>query len=67
MTNLSIIKILPNRVGNIYIKLKSIGIALGKTLFNIVRRSLSKRRYLSFETKNQKIVNFCSNNRLIKM
>ena len=67
MANLSIIKILPNRVGNIYIKLKSIGIVFGNTLFNIVRRSLSKRRYLSFETKNQKIVNFCSNNRLIKL
>ena len=33
------------------------GIVLGNTLINIVQRSLSKRRYLSCKTKNQKIVN----------
>ena len=33
------------------------GIVLGNTLINIPQRSLSKRRYLSFKTKNQKIVN----------
>ena len=33
----------------------NIGIVLGNTLINITRRSLSKRRYLSFKTKNQKI------------
>ena len=35
----------------------NIGIVLGNTLINIARRSLSKPRYLSFETKNQTIVN----------
>ena len=35
----------------------NIGIVLGNTLINIARRLLSKRRYLSFKTKNQKIVN----------
>ena len=34
----------------------NIGIVLGKTVINIARRSLSKR-YLSFKTKNQKILN----------
>ena len=35
----------------------NIGIVLGNTLINIARRLLSKRRYLSFKTKSQKIVN----------
>ena len=35
----------------------NIGIVLGNTLINIARTSLSKRRYLSFKTKNQKLVN----------
>ena len=35
----------------------NIGIVLGNTLINITRRSLSKRCYLSFKTKNQKIFN----------
>ena len=40
-----------------YIRLKwlrysGIGIVLGKTLVNIAQRSLSKRQYLSFKTKN---------------
>ena len=35
----------------------NIGIVLGNTLVNVARRSLSKRRYLSFITRNQKIVN----------
>ena len=34
------------------------GIVLGNTLINIAQRLLSKRGYLSFKTKNQKIVNF---------
>ena len=34
----------------------NIGIVLGNTLINIAQRSLSKRCYLSFKTKNQKIV-----------
>ena len=33
------------------------GIVLGNMLINIAQRSLSKRRYLSFKTKIQKIVN----------
>ena len=32
-------------------------------LINIARRSLSKRRYLSFKTKNQKIVNLIKRKR----
>ena len=132
MANFSIINILPNRVANIYIKLKSItskfafikkalfvavitkfsivkekfinerdsltasrklmkshlikhvqdlynlsiqhknlksllysniGIVLGNTLINIARRSLSKHRYLSFITKNQKIVSLIKRKR----
>ena len=35
----------------------NIGIVLGNTLINTARRSLSKPRYLSFETKDQTIVN----------
>ena len=35
----------------------NVGIVPGNTLINIVQRLLSKRRYLSFKTKNQKIVN----------
>ena len=41
----------------------NIGIVLGNTLINIARRSLSKRRYLSFITKNQKIVNLIKRKR----
>ena len=41
----------------------NIGIVLGNTLINIARRSLSKRRYLSFVTKNQKIVNLIKRKR----
>ena len=39
------------------------GIVLGNTLINIPQRSLSKRRYLSFKTKNQKIVNLIKRKR----
>ena len=39
------------------------GSVLGNTLINIARRSLSKRRYLSFKTKNQKIVNLIKRKR----
>ena len=39
------------------------GIVLGNTLLNIAQRSLSKRRYLSFKTKNQKIVNLIKRKR----
>ena len=35
----------------------NIGVIFGKTLINIIRKSLSKRRYLSFKTKNKKIIN----------
>ena len=31
----------------------NIGIVLGNTLINIARRSLSKRRYLSFKSKSK--------------
>ena len=41
----------------------NIGIALGNTLINIARTSLSKRRYLSFKTKNQKLVNLINRKR----
>ena len=41
----------------------NIGIVLGNTLINIARRLLSKRRYLSFKTKNQKIVNLIKRKR----
>ena len=41
----------------------NIGILLGNTLINIGRRSLSKRCYLSFKTKNQKIVNLIKRKR----
>ena len=39
------------------------GIVLGNTLLNIAQRSLSKRRYLSFKIKNQKIVNLIKRER----
>ena len=35
----------------------NIGIVPGNAHINIARRSLSKHRYLSFKTKNQKVVN----------
>ena len=35
----------------------NVGIVPGNTLINIAQRLLSKRRYLFFKTKNQKIVN----------
>ena len=35
----------------------NIGIVFGNTLINIAQKSLSKRLYLSFKTKSQKIVN----------
>ena len=41
----------------------NIGIVLGNTLINIAQRSLSKRCYLSFKTKNQKIVNLIKRKR----
>ena len=50
----------------------NIGTELGNTLINIAQRSLSKRRYLSFKTKNRKMVNLikrkrkpCSKNYLV--
>ena len=39
------------------------GIVLGNTLISIAQRSLSKRRYLSFKTKNRKIVNLIKRKR----
>ena len=39
------------------------GIVLGNTLLNIAQRLLSKRCYLSFETKKQKIVNLIKHKR----
>ena len=41
----------------------NIGIVLGNTLINIARRSISKRHYLSFKTKNQKIINVITRKR----
>ena len=41
----------------------NIGIVLGNTFINIAQRSLSKRSYLSFKTKNQKIVNLIKRKR----
>ena len=39
------------------------GIVLGNTFINIAQRLLSKRRYLSFKTKNQRIPNLIKRKR----